>query len=531
MLCNQLHNHYYSYGGALLKKEILLGIDAGTESVRVGLFDIKGKELAFSNTEYTTFHEKSGWAEQDPREWWSCLIKSTRNALNKAGVTKDEIIGISLDTTCCSAVFCKKDGTPLRNSIIWMDIRASKEAEYITNSGDNALKYNGYGNVSAEWMPCKSLWVKKNQPEIYKNAEVVCEFTDWYTYRLTGRWTCSISAIAPRWYYNSLEGGWPVEFYNKIGLGDLLEKFPKDIPNLGECIGGLTKEAAEELGLNEGTPIGQGGVDAYIGMLGLGVVDSGKIAFITGSSHLILGLTDKIFHAKGVWGSYPDAVINGLGLIEGGQSSSGSMIKWFRSRFCKDLEIEAKKMGVSVYDLLTPKAKALTPGSNGLIVLDWFQGNRTPYTDPNLRGMIYGLSLNHDREHIFRAMMEGIAYGTENILNVFKQNGVAPSELFAAGGATNSDLFLQIHSDVSNMPINIPEVAQAPSLGSAILASIAAGVYKDVKEASQNMVRYNKRIEPNRENHEKYQEIFGQYKKAYEEFGDWLVETPKIINR
>ncbi|WP_019122252.1 FGGY-family carbohydrate kinase [Brevibacillus massiliensis] len=511
-----------------MRQELVMGIDAGTESVRVGLFDLLGREVAFGVTEYRTYHPKPGWAEQNPEEWWSALVASTKQAMSLAQATKDQVVGISLDATACSVVLCLEDGTPLRNSLIWMDVRAGEEAALIAGSNEAALKYNGHGNVSPEWMPCKALWLKKHEPEHYHRAEKVAEFADWYMFKLTGRWTANICNTTTRWYYNREEGGWPHRFYEKIGLEDLIAKFPQDVFDLGVPVGGLTRQAAEELGLAEGTPIGQGGVDAFVGLIGLGVVKPGRLGLITGSSHLLLGLTDVGLHAKGVFGSFPDAVVPGLQLVEGGQVSTGSIIKWFRSNFCKDLEEIAKARGVSVYDLLTPGAAEVPPGSDGLLVLDYWQGNRTPYVDPVVRGMIYGLTLKHSREHIFRAIMEGIAYGTDHILQTFKSNGFQADELYLAGGASNSKLYMQIHADVSNIAINIPAVAQAPCLGSAILASVAAGVYNNIQEAAENMVRYQTRIEPNPDHHEKYQYYAQQYRKAYPQFGDWMRETTKI---
>ncbi len=512
-----------------MTRSLLMGIDAGTESVRVGLYDLQGREVAFGVTGYRTYHPKPGWAEQHPQEWWSSLAQSIRMALSQAEATKDEIIGIGLDATACSVVLCKNDGTPIRPSLIWMDVRASEEAHFIAACKESALKYNGYGNVSAEWMPCKALWLKRHDSENYEQSEKVLEFVDWLTYKLTGRWTGNINNTTVRWYYNRDEGGWPRSFYEKIGLGDVIEKFPQDICDLGDLVGGLTRQAAEELGLKEGTPVGQGGIDAVVGMIGLGVVKPGRLALITGSSHLVLGLTDVTIHTKGVFGTFPHAVLPNINLIEGGQISTGSILKWFKTHFCKDLEAVAESQGMNVYQLLTPEAEKLPPGSDGLLVLDYWQGNRTPHVDPDVRGLIYGLTLKHGREHIFRAIMEGIAYGTDHVLQTFKENGFSADEIYVAGGATNNNLFLQIHADVSNVAVNIPEVAQGPSLGSAILASVAAGVYGSIPEAAEHMVRFKQRIEPNAENHEKYQLIAAQYRKAYAQFGDWMRDTSKLL--
>lgn len=511
-----------------MSKKYVMGFDGGTGGMRVGIYDLEGNEIVFASTEYTTYHEHPGWAEQDPMDWWNCLAVSTKKALKESGIDKEDIVALSYDVTCCSVMLSMKDGTPLRNSLIWMDVRAAEEAALIAATGDPALKFNGYGKVSAEWMPCKALWLKKNEPENYNKADLVCEYADWITYKLTGKWTANLSNIAVRWYYDIENGGFPVSLYEKIGLGDVLDKFPKEITYLGDNLGTLTKEAAEHLGLSEKTIVGQGGVDAYIGNFGLGVIKPGKVALITGSSHLIMGVTDVYNYDKtGMFGPFPDAIIKGTGIVEGGQTSSGSIVSWFKRNFCKDLDMQPE----GAYAILNREAEKLEPGSDGLLVLDWWQGNRTPYTDPTVRGTIYGLSLGHTQAHIFRAIMEGVAYGTENVFQSFRNAGYAVDEIYMGGGTTNSDLFMQIHADVSNVVVNVPKNPQSPTLGSAILAAVAAGLFKNFDDAVASMVQYSKRIEPNLENHEKYKKYFAQYQKAYDKFGDWMRETSSLNSK
>lgn len=509
-------------------EKLLMGIDAGTEGVRVGLFDFQGNEIIFASTPYTTYHPKPGWAEQDPEEWWSALVASSKKALSLSGVKPEQIAGISYDATACSVIACRNDGTPVRRPLIWMDIRASKEAEFIANTKDPILKMSGFETVSPEWMPCKALWLKRNEPRHYEQAEKIVEYADWYTFKLSGRWTLNKCNTTTRWYYNSHEGGWPTSFYERIGLGDIFDKFPQDILHIGDYVGGLTEEAAGEMGLLPRTPIGQGGVDAFIGLIGLGVKEEGKLGLITGSSHLLMGLTDKAFNGKGIFGGFPDAVVKGLNMVEGGQISTGSIIKWFIQNFCKDLVNETSENFGSVYEELTEKAKSLPPGSEGLIVLDYWQGNRTPYVDPNVRGMMYGFSLQHRREHIFRAIMEGIAFGTEQVIQSFRDNGFEAKEIYLAGGASNSELFLQIHADVSNLTIYVPQVKQAPCLGSAILAAVAINAYADIPDAVEKMVKHEKKITPNYDNHLQYKEIFRKYKQAYPLFSNWMKDITLV---
>ncbi len=510
--------------------EYFLGIDAGTESVRVGVFDANGRQLNFASCEYKTYFPRPGWAEQDPKEWWEALKTASREALKKSGISKEEVKGIGLDATSCTVVLLDKDGNPLRRAILWMDVRAAEEARFIASTHDDALKYNGWGSVSAEWMPCKLLWVKKNEPEIYEKAKTVFEYTDWIVYRLTGRIVGNISSVSIRWYYDNRRGGWPKSFYKKIGLEDAIEKFPREILPLGERVGGLTEEAAEELGLLPGTPVGEGGIDAFVAMIGLNVVKPGRLAFITGSSHLHLGLSEKEFHAPGIFGTYPDSVIPGYHTVEGGQISTGSIVRWFKNNLAGYAEKIAQEKGVSVYDVLNEGAIKIPVGSDGLILIDYFQGNRTPLVDPEVRGMFWGLTLSHTLYHLFRAIMEGVAYGTEHIFRTFQRAGYKPKEVFACGGATKSKLWMQIHSDVSNIPIYLTEEPEAASLGSAILGAVGSGHYKDIQEAAENMVHVKNVIEPNKENNEKYQFYIDKYIRTYQQMKDLMHEMVRHLN-
>lgn len=509
-----------------MDKKYVMGCDGGTGGMRVGIYELDGTEIAFATTEYETKHPHPGWAEQNPKDWWNAMASSVRKAIDQAGIKSEDILALSHDGTCGSILLSMNDGTPLGNSMIWMDVRANEEADFISKTKHEALKFNGYGKVSAEWMPSKAMWLKKHRKKDYIRAEKVCEYADWITYKLTGRWTTSLSSIASRWYYDSRNGGYPVDFFEILGIVDVIDKLPQEIHSVGDYVGIISSEAAEFLGLSKNTIIGQGGVDASVGLFGLGVIKPGRAALITGSSHLILGLTDTYEYSKGgVFGPFPDAIIKGYGLIEGGQISSGSIMNWFKTHFCKDLESSSG----DAYKVLNKQAEEIPIGSEGLLVLDWWQGNRTPYTDPNVRGTIYGLSLGHTQAHLFRAIMEGVAFGTENVLQSFREKGFSIDELYISGGTTHSPLWIQIHADVSNVSIHVPKNPQASTLGAAILATVAAGLYS-IDEAVDNMVRYEKTILPNPNNHLKYQKVFSQYRSAYDACGDWMRKTTAVFD-
>ena len=501
----------------------VIGVDGGTESLRAGVFDLRGKPLAFAATAYETRFPAPGLAEQDPRDWWRAIGASVRQAVAEAGISPTEVAGIAVDTTCCSVVVLDDKGDALRPALIWMDVRAGVEAAEIAACGDPALKINGDGRgpVSAEWMLPKARWIKRHEPETFAAAATVCEFQDYMNLHLTGRRVASINNVSARWHYDSRSGGVQTGLLDKVGLPELADKWPQEVVPLGHVIGGLTRDAAEHLGLPPGLPVAQGGADAFIAMVGLGVVRPGRLAFITGSSHLHLGLSPQAFHGEGIWGTYPDAVIPGLHTVEGGQVSTGSVVNWFK-----------RLLGGAVsYDDLNREAAELPPGAEGLVLLDHFQGNRTPYTDPNSRGVISGLSLKHGRGHIFRAAIEGVAYGTELILETMRKTGFEPAEVVICGGATRSDLWLQIHADVSGLPLSLTEVSDAPTLGSAILAAVGAGLFDDIASASDAMVTVTRRVEPNAKTQEAYRPFYEAYRDTYGAMAPLLhrqVEAAKV---
>ncbi len=503
----------------------VMGIDFGTESARVGIFDVEGRPVALASRPYPLHHPHPGWAEQRPDDWWMALVGAAQAALAESGAAGEEIVAVGADCTSCTVLAMDASCRPLRPAIIWMDVRAADQALRVAATGHPALKYNGFGNVSAEWMPCKALWLKENEPDTFRQAARVGEFIDWLTYRLTGEWTASINNTSIRWYYDRAEGGWPEGLYEQIGLGDLLGKFPPTVLDMGAIAGALTPEAAAALGLQPGIPVAKGGADAFVAMVGLNVVQPGKMAFITGSSHLHLGQSATPLHARGIFGAYTDAVLPGQYTVEGGQVSTGSVVKWFKDQFCSRESALAAERGVDVYAVLTEQAERIPPGSEGLIVLDYWQGNRTPYVDPEARGIIRGLSLKHTTGHLFRAIIEGIAYGTEHILRTFRQNGYVVEEMVAAGGPTKSPFWMQIHADVSNVPITLTAVPDGPALGSAILAAAAAGLFPDVQTAADRMVHVRQRIEPDAARHEAYQFYVQQYIDTYPPLQGMMHET------
>lgn len=503
----------------------VLGLDGGTEGVRAGLFDAHGRPVAFARAVYRTTHAHQAWAEQEPEDWWAATVAAVRQALRESGVDPTSVCALAMACTSCTVVASDADGRPLRPALIWMDVRASAQAKRIAATGDPALKYSGYTKTSAEWLLSKVLWLAEHEPDTYQRAVHISEYTDWGGYRLTGEWAASINTAAIRGYYDRHAGGWPTSLFAAVGLPDLVAKLPSRVVDMGDVLGNLTPRAAEELGLRPGTPVAVGGADAFVGMVGLDVLAPGRVALITGSSHLHLAQTAAASYSPGMFGSYSDAVVPGQYTIEGGQVSTGSVVKWFRD-LCAGAYLDRTAVPAeSIYRMLQEEASRIPPGSEGVLALDFWQGNRTPYVDAEARGMLWGLSLGHTSAHIYRAIVEAICFGTENVFRTFRANGHEINDVVACGGAVNSDLWMQVHADVSNLPISITAVPEAVSLGSAILASAAGGVYPDVASAARAMVSVVRRVEPDPAAHEAYRFYFDKYIASYEAMRDLMHEV------
>ena len=311
------------------KTQIVIGVDGGTESIRACCFDAKtgqiiGKSCAVP---YTTSHPQPGWAEQNPTDWYNNLSQAVRGALDSIdrdedeGVVIDDVVAICVDTTCCSVVALDMNYKPLRPALLWMDARSAPQTKEIMDKckGDAALNVNcnGNGPISAEWMTPKALWIKQNEPHVWKKAVNICEYQDYINYRLTGVLCASSCNAAARWHWDgeecikvSGEGdsvddkyrGRPMSLYKKLGMSELADKLPKDCLCMGSLVGHLTKEAASDLGLKEGLPVAQGGPDAFVGMVGLGCIYPQQLCLITGSSHLHCVVTSQPTTAEGTWG-------------------------------------------------------------------------------------------------------------------------------------------------------------------------------------------------------------------------------------
>lgn len=549
-------------------RRLVIGVDGGTESIRACCFDaVTGAVVGQSAAApYPTHLVHPGWAEQDPELWWSGLGNAVRRAVASVVVELGddplEFCAMAVDTTCCSVVALDAGMRPLRPSLLWMDQRSAAETVLIMELArdDPALLVNNHGRgpISAEWMTPKALWMARHEPEMYQRAATLCEYQDFINYKLTGRLVANACNAATRWHWDgelacsitttaddddddddcgvddtagtSPWPGRPLSLYHSLGIPDLVQKLPSQCLPMGARIGTLTADAAKHLGC-DGTilpvdlPVIQGGPDAFVGMVGLGCIQPGQLCLITGSSHLHCVVTSQPNTAPGIWGAYRGAPLPGLSFAEGGQSSSGSILRWARNLFGGSDSTSDSFVDYKALDL---EASAVSPGADGLIALETFQGSRTPVTDPLARGALIGLTLSHTRGHIWRALMEAVCFGTRACMDGLAAAGHDCDEIILAGGVTNSDVWLQMHADVTGKIVTVCENSNAPLLGCAILASVGAGVHPSVPHAVRAMVRTYKQIKPNVTAVRAYDHI---YKELYCNLADAVRPVAHAINK
>jgi FGGY-family pentulose kinase len=395
-----------------------------------------------------------------------------------------------------------------------MDQRSHREAADISAINDPILRYVS-GVVSPEWMLPKALWLKRHERDVYDRAGRLVECTDWFMHRLTGAWTLSLNNVTVKWDYARPDGGWSAALLRAVGLDDLPGKWPEAVVPLGKGEAKLSATAAGELGLRPGTLVAQGGIDAYLGMIGMGATAPGDMALVMGSSTCHMAMSAKPVLGSGMLGCYPDAVVEGEYTLEGGQTSTGSILDWYRRHFAGAEAAEAERLGRHVYEVLDAKAAGVSPGCDGLVCLDYWQGNRCPLKDPLARGAFWGLTLAHGPGHVFRSIYEATAYGTRHILEDLQSHGFTVRRLFAGGGGAKSRLWVQIHADVLGAPVALPREAEACALGSAVAAAVHTGHYPDLGTAVKEMVRIAEVVEPRPQTRDAYAAGYARYRATY----------------
>ncbi|XP_022027935.1 FGGY carbohydrate kinase domain-containing protein [Helianthus annuus] len=537
------------------RRSIFLGIDVGTGSARAGLFDEAGKLLGSASSPIQIWKE-GDCVEQSSTDIWLAICTAVKRALSLSDVAGEEVTGVGFAATC-SLVAVDSEGQPVsvswsgdtrRNVIVWMDHRAVKQAERINSFNSPVLQYCG-GSISPEMQPPKLLWVKENLQESWSMAWRWMDLSDWLSYKATGDDTRSMCTTVCKWTYlghahmqhidenssRDMEAcGWDDDFWEEIGLRDLVDghhaKIGRSVAFPGHALGsGLTSEAAKELGLVTGTPVGTSLIDAHAG--GVGVMESvpkseanesddddddaicRRMVLVCGTSTCHMAVSRSKLFIPGVWGPFWSAMVPEFWLTEGGQSATGALLDYIIDNHVASSHLanRAASQNISLFQMLndllaqmmkdtgTPFIAALTAD---LHVLPDFHGNRSPIADPNAKGMVCGLNLDTSERQLalqYFATLQGLAYGTRHIIEHCNEHGHKIDTLFASGGLSKNALFIQEHADIIGCPIILPRESESVLLGAAILGAVAAKKYPTLRDAMKALNAAGQVIHPSKD--------------------------------
>ncbi len=491
--------------------EYVIGIDLGTSGTKTVLFDREGNAVASATIEYPLYQPQNGWAEQDPEDWWHAAVGTLRQVLG--GIDPKDVKAVGLSGQMHGLVMLDKNCKVLRRSIIWCDQRSGKQCDTITEKvGRKRLIEITANPALTGFTAAKLLWVRENQPDLYKQCAHILLPKDYVRYMLTGQFATEVSDASGMQLLDVPNRCWSREVLDKLDIDPGLLAKVYESP---EVTGEVTAQAAELTGLRPGTPVVGGAGDNAAAAVGTGVVVDGKAFTTLGTSGVVFAHTDKLsIDPKGRVHTFCCAV-PGAWHVMGVTQGAGLSLKWFRDNFCGAEKETAAGMGVDPYVLMDQQAARSPVGCNKLFYLPYLMGERTPHLDPDARGVFFGLSAIHQRHDLLRAVMEGVAYSQRDSIEVLRGMGVTAETMLACGGGGTSPFWRQMLADVYDCPVQTVQSKEGPALGAAILAGVGAGMYPSVQEACSNLIKVNPPQAPIPENVEKYEKLYRVYTGLY----------------
>lgn len=495
-------------------EKYLMGIDYGTGGAKAVIINTQGAEMAYAFEEYPIITEHPGWSEHDANRYWETACRLIKKCLNDSGIKSSAIAGLAASSALPSLVLVDKDINPVQNAYNLMDKRATKEVEWLQeNIGEETIFRISKNRLEDHPIITNLMWERNNRTDAFKKIYKALTIDGFINAKLTEKFTTHYSAAA--FYgvaYDLINRKFNTELLDKIGIS------PNLFPELHRCediIGTVTTKAAKETGLAEGTPVAAGQVDCNAGWMGAGAVDEGDLQMNLGTCGNFGIITKDI--------NFPETMINfaytadseNTYIIVPTTTTGGQLIRYMRDNFYK-MEMGAQDVyGIDTFELINREAEKIPAGSEGLLTLPFLMGERTPIWDVYARGVLFGLSLHHTRGHIIRSMMESVGYALYDSFRIIKESGkkISPQIVLNEGGA-KSKLWRSIITDIFNMPTVLVKRRTGAPFGNAILAGVAAGIFKDFNVAKE-WTEYVEPMEPNKQNHALYMDYFSLYKKLY----------------
>lgn len=491
--------------------QAVVGIDIGTTGCRAVIHRIDGAILANQSLDYPLYTPHHTWAEQDPEEIFQAILIVIEKAVLQAGVRPEDIACMSFGSVFHSFIPVDKEGNALYRMMNWADQRSQSYTEELKRAHDAAAIYRNTGcPLHPMYMPSKIVWLKKERPDLFSRTYKIISIKEYVLYRFLGKYIIDRSIASGGGMYNIHKLEWDKDLLRILGVS--ADLFSEAVPTT-HIEEGITPGIASRLNLPRSLKVVIGAGDGVLSSIGSGAVNPGQLTAMIGTSGAVRLVTDKpTVDAKGRTWCYN---LTEQHWVAGGAINNGGIaFRWMRDKFAETEQRVADKLGLDAYQLLSRYAEKVPAGSNGLILLPFFAGERAPHWNANARGVLFGLNLNHDKRHIIRATLEGVTFRMFSIFKALNEVAGPVNEIRVGGSFTRSKLWVQIMADVFGKVISVPGEPEGSAFGSVILGMHALGLLRDIKEVG-NFINIKERYYPIEEHHHHYQELFEIYERIY----------------
>lgn len=493
----------------------LIGIDIGTTGTKTILIDSdRGETLASAVSEYPLLTPRPGWTEQHPEDWWRAAVETIRAVLAKAGIDPGEVRGIGLSGQMHGSVVLDAAGQVIRPALLWNDQRTADQCAAITHAaGPTLLRESIRNPILTGFQAPKIIWLRDEEPANFDRVRHVLLPKDYLRLRLTGELATEVSDASGTALLDVPARDWSHKLLDKIGIPAAWLPAVHESP---VATGAVNAAAAEATGLRAGTPVVGGAGDCAAGAVGTGVVRPGLLWASTGTSGVIFASADEPATDADLRTHTFCHAVPGKWHVMGVMLSAGGSLRWFRDTLAADEKQVAARLAKDPYELICEAATHAPVGCEGLVFVPYLTGERCPHPDPNARGAFLNLGLRHDKRHLARAVLEGVAFGLRDSVEIMKASGVPIDEVRASGGGARSPVWRQIQADVFGLPISLINVDEGPAFGVALLAGVGTGVWSSVEEACSALIHAVSVHEPDAHNAARYEEIYQTlYRPAY----------------
>ncbi|KWR70093.1 hypothetical protein RN04_14710 [Arthrobacter sp. W1] len=502
----------------------ILGVDIGTTAIKAAVFDASSDQVCEHTVEYTLKTPKPGYVELDAETYLSTLTEAIAGALDKEGAAPGNLVALGLSAQGETMLCLDAEGKPLRSAIVWMDNRAVSESEEIEAHFGRQAIHATTGQVSMDpiWPAAKILWLRRNQPEIFNKTAKFVLLKDYIVEQLTGELVSEDSLLCSTILWDLNSRSYWSDMLDYLGITE--NQLP-GIARQGELVGNVHPEAALRFGLPQGLAVSAGALDQACGALGMGNATPGIFSESTGSALTTVTVVNELkLDAAGRVPCFASAIPGQYMLHT--FSTGGMVMRWFRDEFCaSEKEIE-QLCGISAYYLIDAEVRQVPPGSDGLIVIPHLQGSGPPDLDTYARGVFFGLTLSHKKQHLSRGIMEGVAMVLRRMIESTVDLGVEIKEIISLSGGSKSAAWCQIKSDTTQLPLRTLNGAGAAGCrGAAIIAGTALGLWDSAADIARHGIEFEHSYQPNADLAETYDQLYGRYNRLQQAINPILRES------